>query len=110
MSITTTGNIRVQDVTFKKARRQCEIEKELGIEAEKKESVEIPNSFTVEQMITYCQNVINLTTETRTKVYYGQMIRYLRELEELRKYKMQKEREVEKELAGRDNIPDDIQQ
>lgn len=108
-NITTTGNIRVQDITFKKARRQSEIEKELGIEVEKEESVEIPNSFTVEQMITYCQSVIEATKETRTKVYYGQMIRYLRELEELRKYKMQKEREVEKELAGRDNTPDDIQ-
>lgn len=107
--ITSTRGFKVEDVTFKHARRQNEIEKELNYETVAETEVEVPVSLTPEQVIDYYQTLINLSDDTKEKVLFSQTIKWIKELQkvkaELVVYKLRKEREEEASFK----TPDDIQ-
>lgn len=81
-NITTTGNIKVQDITFKHARRQNEIDKELGREEPTKEEVKAPVSLTPEQVVDFYKQSIQNTDDTQTKMVYAQTIKWIKELQD----------------------------
>lgn len=106
---TTRSNFRVEDITFKRARKQSEIDKELGITTVmNEEEVEVPVSLTPEQIKSFYAKKIQATQDQAQKKVYAQTIRWIDELQsvkaELYQYKM-------KELRGIEtDTPSDIQE
>lgn len=109
--VTTTHNhMRVEDITFRGARKQSEIDKEMGLEPEEStKAVTAPVSLTPEQVKSYYLNLIKNSQDSNEKRVYAQTIRWIDELQstksELIKYQMKELRE--KESA---DTPDDIQE
>ena len=84
--VTTTQNgFRIEDVTFKHARRQCEIDNE--IEREEVESVEVkaPVSLTPEQVKEFYMLKIASSKDSNEKRVYAQTIRWIDELLDTKK-------------------------
>lgn len=106
---TTRGGFTVEDITFKHARRQNEIDKELGVEEETLQEIEVPISLTPEQVIDYYEQLISTTEETSKKVVFARTIRWIKELQrvkaELTLYKLKEQREED----ARDTTPNDIE-
>lgn len=107
---TTRGGFTVEDITFKQARRQNEIDKELGVEEETLQEIEeVPVSLTPEQVIDYYEQLISITEETSKKVVFARTIRWIKELQrvkaELTLYKLKEQREED----ARDTTPNDIE-
>lgn len=108
--ITTTGNFRVQDVTYKHARKQSEIDTELGITPTNSvDEVEAPVSLTPEQLIKFYEDCINVTNDTHRRLAYGQTIKFIKELLETKtQLSVYQNRELN-EIAGRDSTPNDLE-
>ena len=85
-NVTTTKNgFRVEDVTFRNARRQCEIDNEIEREESVDEEVQAPVSLTPEQVKQfYVQKIANAKDSNEKKVY-AQTIRWIDELLETKR-------------------------
>lgn len=81
-SMTTTRNgIRVEDITFRNARRQCEIENEIESDMTTVEgSVQIPVSLTPEQVKSFYEAKREATNNSHEKKVYMQTIKWIDEL------------------------------
>ena len=91
-NVTTTKNgFRVEDLTFKGARRQSEVAKE--IEAERRannpdadtEDTTVPVSLTPEAVKTFYTSKANATVDMREKRIYLQTLKWIDEMLDLRK-------------------------
>lgn len=85
-NITTTQNgFRVEDITFRGARRQCEIENEMDYVEEEQASVQAPVSLTPEQVKEFYTAKIAVIKDSNEKRLYSQTIRWIDELLETKK-------------------------
>lgn len=82
---TTIKGFRVEDVTFKNARRQCEIDKEIEHTDKEQEQVKAPISLTPEQVKEFYMLKITATMDSNEKKVYAQTIRWIDEMIETRK-------------------------
>lgn len=84
--VTTTRNgFRVEDITFKNARRQCEIENEIDRPESEEGSVKAPISLTPEQVKEFYKMKISLSSDSNEKRVYSQTINWIDELSEVKK-------------------------
>lgn len=85
--VTTTRNgFRVEDITFKGARRQCEIENEIEREeGDTTSDVQAPVSLTPEQVKAFYLLKITNAKDSNEKRVYAQTIRWIDELLETKK-------------------------
>ena len=84
--VTTTKNgFRVEDITFKNARRQCEIDNEIEHEEVDTEEVKAPVSLTPEQVKEFYKSKIVSAKDSNEKRVYAQTIRWIDELAETKK-------------------------
>ena len=111
MSVTTTRNgFRVEDITFKNARRQSEIDKENGVLIpQSDDEVEVPKSVTPEQLISYYEQCIEATEDLQKKRVFSTTIRMIRELLEARTILVAYRQNELREVVNEDT-PNDIQQ
>ena len=82
---TTTKGFRVEDITFKGARRQCEIENEIEREEETEDDVQAPVSLTPEQVKSFYMTKIANAKDSNEKRLYSQTIKWIDELLETKK-------------------------
>ena len=82
---TTTKGFRVEDITFRGARRQCEIENEIEHEEEEEVEVKAPVSLTPEKVKSFLKQKISVSKDSNEKRVYSQIIRWIDELSETRK-------------------------
>ena len=82
---TTLKGFRVEDVTFKNARKQSEIDKEIGVEEVESSEVKAPISITPEQVKEFYQRKIECATDSNEKRVYSQTIAWIDELAETKK-------------------------
>ena len=78
--MTTMGSFKVQDVTFRGARQQSEIEKEIMEEQGgvlETEELKPPVSMTPEQIKDYLHLIIARCADTNEKRVYGCCIQYI---------------------------------
>ena len=84
--VTTTRNgFRVEDVTFKNARRQCEIDNEVDKSEETEDSIQAPVSLTPEQVKSFYMLKIASAKDSNEKRVYAQTIRWIDELLDTKK-------------------------
>ena len=84
--VTTTRNgFRVEDITFKNARRQCEIDNEVEKSEETEDSVQAPVSLTPEQVKSFYMLKIASAKDSNEKRVYAQTIRWIDELLDTKK-------------------------
>lgn len=108
---TTTSSIfRVEDVTFRGARKQSEIDKELGIEPDMTtEDVEVPVSMTPEQIKSFYLKKIQATQDQAQRRVYAQTIKWIDELQSVKAELLQyKAKEIRAQESA--ETPDDIQE
>ena len=103
--VTTTRNgFRVEDITFKNARRQCEIDSELDHIEESEEEVRVPTHLTPEQVKEFYKTKISLCKDSNEKRVYSQTIKWIDEMLEVRKKLFALE---SKEVESNDGTPSD---
>ena len=84
--VTTTRNgFRVEDITFKNARRQCEIDNEVEKSEETEDSIQAPVSLTPEQVKSFYMLKIASAKDSNEKRVYAQTIRWVDELLDTKK-------------------------
>ena len=86
-NVTTTQNgFRVEDITFKGARRQCEIENEIEHnEGDNTSDIQAPVSLTPEQVKAFYMLKITSAKDSNEKRLYAQTIKWIDELLETKK-------------------------
>ena len=83
---TTISGFRVEDITFKGARQQSEILKEIDSSEEtNKDNIQVPISLTPEQVKAFYVQKIATTVDSNEKRLYSQTISWIDELFETRK-------------------------
>ena len=82
---TTIKGFRVEDVTFKNARRQCEIDKEIEHTDKEQEQVKAPISLTPEQVKAFYLLKINSARDSNEKRVYAQTIKWIDEMVDTKK-------------------------
>lgn len=108
MNVTTTKNFRVEDITFKHARKQCEIDNEIEHEEVEQEEVKAPVSLTPEQVKSFYMLKIATAKDSNEKRLYAQTIKWIDELLETKKKLFALEsREV---VENDDGTADDIEE
>lgn len=84
--VTTTRNgFRVEDITFKNARRQCEIDNDVEKSEETEDSIQAPVSLTPEQVKSFYMLKIASAKDSNEKRVYAQTIRWIDELLDTKK-------------------------
>ena len=84
--VTTTRNgFRVEDITFKNARRQCEIDNEVEKSEETEDPIQAPVSLTPEQVKSFYMLKIASAKDSNEKRVYSQTIRWIDELLDTKK-------------------------
>ena len=84
--MTTTKGFRVEDITFKKARRQSAIIEELGLEDKIEETeIKAPVSLTPEQVKEFLRVKIEVSSDSNEKRLYSQIIMWVDELLKLKR-------------------------
>ena len=84
--VTTTRNgFRVEDITFKNARRQCEIDNEVEKREETEDFIQAPVSLTPEQVKSFYMLKIASAKDSNEKRVYAQTIRWIDELLDTKK-------------------------
>lgn len=87
--MTTTGNIRVEDVTFRKARNQSAVLKELaerrGRNNPSEANVSTPVSLTPESVKSFFKSKIEATSDIAEKRVYMQTVRWIDDMLAFRK-------------------------
>ena len=106
-NVTTTMNgFRVEDITFKGARRQCEIDNEIEHEdGENINDVQAPVSLTPEQVKSFYMLKITNSKDSNEKRVYAQTIRWIDELLDTKKKLFALEA---KEVVDNDGTSEDI--
>lgn len=85
-NMTTTQNgFRVEDITFRGARKQSEIDKEKPSDTSNTGSSVIPVSLTPEQVIQFYNRKISETHNSREQEVYNKTIQWISDCESLRK-------------------------
>lgn len=85
-NVTTTLNgFRVEDITFKGARRQSEIDKEIDTVVEDEVEVKAPVSLTPEQVKMFYVSKIAVAKDSNEKRVYAQTIKWIDELIDTKK-------------------------
>lgn len=102
------SGFRVEDITFKKARRQSEIDKELSVTRLKQDGVEAPVSLTLEQVMSYYKDVANNTEDEQTKKLFNQTVNWLQELQTLRQKLLMYTQKEEREETANTKLEEDI--
>lgn len=103
-NMTTTRNgFKVQDITFRGARKQSEIDKEIEHEEPVEQEVKAPVSLTPEQIKDFYTAKIKASHDSNEKRVYSHTIKCLDELVTLRKRVLQYE---EKERQREENEAD----
>ena len=107
--VTTTRNgFRVEDITFKNARRQCEIDNEVEKSEETEDSIQAPVSLTPEQVKSFYILKIASAKDSNEKRVYAQTIRWIDELLDTKKKLFALEaKEVKDNDDGTANIIDE---
>ena len=83
---TTTKGFRVEDITFRNARRQCEIENEIEKEeGVSEDGVQAPVSLTPEQVKEFYKAKISSSKDSNEKRDYSQTIKWIDELLDTKK-------------------------
>ena len=96
-NMTTTQNgFRVEDVTFRRARRQSEIDSELIESGEFPVDSQVPVSLTPEQVKKFYANRAETTRDMHEKALYMTTIKWIDDLFTLRKENVQLSMELEK--------------
>ena len=106
-NVTTTKNgFRVEDVTFKNARRQCEIDNEIEREESVEEEVQAPVSLTPEQVKAFYMLKIANAKDSNEKKVYAQTIRWIDEMLETKKklFALENKEVVENDDGTADSI------
>ena len=87
MSMTTAmgKNFRVENITYRHARKQSEIENEIEREEEPVQDVKPPVSLTPEQVIEFYKAKIANTSDSNEKRVYSQTIVWIKELQSTKK-------------------------
>lgn len=105
---TTKNGFRVEDITFKHARRQSEIDNEIEHEEVEQEEVKAPVSLTPEQVKSFYTLKIATSKDSNEKKLYSQTIKWIDELLETKKKLFALE---EKEVVDNDDgTADDIEE
>lgn len=109
-NVTTTKNgFRVEDITFRNARRQCEIENEIEHTEEEESEVKAPVSLTPEQVKMFYLTKIAVSKDSNEKRLYSQTIKWIDELLEIKKKMIAlEEKQKEIEEAEKENEVEDI--
>ena len=108
-NMTTTRNgFRVEDITFKGARKQSEILNEIEQEDIPEEEVKAPVSLTPEQVKQFYVDKIQVARDSNEKRVYSQTIKWIDELLETKKklFALEAKEVVEND----DGTADDIQE
>lgn len=82
---TTKNGFTVEDITFKHARRQSEVENEIEHEEEPEMDVKAPVSLTPEQVIDYYKTKIMRSHDSNEKRVYSQTIKWIKEMQTFKK-------------------------
>lgn len=80
-----SSGIRVEDVTYTKARKQSEILKEAGIMVEEEKVPVAPVSTTPEQITEFLMELYRTTNDPNVKKVYAQSVLWINELQESKK-------------------------
>ena len=111
MAVTTTRGFRVEDITFKNARRQSEIFNELASENAQNDHIAtlppVPQSFTPEQITSYLNDVISNTEDHNTKRLFSMILKVVRENEDLKNQVRKLNQQVDS-FKALETTPDDI--
>ena len=106
-NMTTTQNgFRVEDITFRKARRQCEIENEIEHGEVEQEDIKAPVSLTPEQVKMFYVAKISTAKDSNEKRVYSQTIKWIDELLETKKklFALESKEVVENDDGTADDI------
>lgn len=106
-NVTTTKNgFRTEDITFRGARRQCEIENEIERTEEEEVQVQAPVSLTPEQVKAFYMLKIASANDSNEKRVYAQTIRWIDELLETKKklFALENKEVVENDDGTADDI------
>lgn len=109
-NMTTTRNgFRVEDITFKNARRQCEIDNEIEKTEEEEGVVKAPVSLTPEQVKDFLMMKIAVSKDSNEKRVYSQMIKWIDELSEVKKklFALESKEVVENDDGTADDIEEE---
>lgn len=106
--MTTRNGFRVEDITFKNARRQCEIEDEIEHEEVIEDNVKAPVSVTPEQVKQFYKDKILVAKSADEKRVYSQTIKWIDELAETRKKLFSLE--AKQVVDNNDGTADDIEE
>ena len=107
-NMTTTKNgFTVEDVTFRGARKQSEILKEIGQEELPEEDVKAPVSLTPEQVKMFYVAKIVVAKDSNEKRVYAQTIKWIDELLETKKKLFALEAKESSEVKDETGISDD---
>lgn len=85
MTTAMGSNFRTEDVTYRHARRQSEIENEIEREEEPVEEIKAPVSLTPEQVTAFYLLKIKASNDSNEKRLYSQTIMWIKELQDTRK-------------------------
>lgn len=77
---TTRKGFRIDDITFRNARKQSEILKEISPEVIEEEEVKPPISITPEQVKNFYRQKIEVSRDSNEKRVYSQTIQWIDEL------------------------------
>lgn len=86
--VTTTKNgFRTEDVTFRHARQQSEIDKEISHHntEQNEEDIQVPVSLTPEQVTAFYLLKIQCSKDSNEKRLYSQTISWIEELQKIKK-------------------------
>ena len=107
--MTTASNFRVEDITFKHARKQSEIDKELDQNNDiPEDDVKAPVSLTPEQVVSFYEQKIAVAKDSNEKRVYSQTIKWIYELLDTKKKLFALESKEVKE--NDDGTAEDIEQ
>lgn len=103
---TTKNGFKVEDITFRHARRQCEIENEIESVEVQEEYVKAPISLTPEQVKDFYTKKIAVSMDSNEKRVYSQTIKWIDELLETKKklFSLEAKQVVENDDGTADDI------
>lgn len=105
---TTTNGFRTEDITFKGARKQSEIENEIEKPEDEDVEVKAPVSMTPEQVKDFFKIKIATAKDSNEKRVYSQAIRWIDDLQNTRKKLIVAEEKLSQYVADRAEQEDDI--
>lgn len=85
MTTVLGNNFRTENVTFRHARKQSEIENEIEHKEEPVQEVKAPVSLTPEQVIDFYKTKIKSAHDSNEKRLYSQTIMWIKELQSTKK-------------------------